>query len=126
MAQSPDEILATAVESSRNVKFGRGVVSKTTYVAALAVAVWLVIAWRWSDNMTANGGLILAGIVATAFACWYIKASQNFAERNPAQALLDGAEFLEWTRLEAAAKGLPSPPNQTPIEVKPSKLLGGS
>lgn len=93
--KSPDDVIASALESSRNIKFGRGVVSKTSYVAALVIAVWLMIAWRWSDNMIANLGLLIAGAAATGFAVWYIKSSQDFAERNPGQALLDGAEFLE-------------------------------
>ena len=109
--EGPDAILAKAVESSQNVKFGKGVVSKTTYVAALVIATWIVIAWRWSADLMADGGLLIAGLAATAFGAWYIKSSQNFAERNPAQAMLDGAEFLEWSRLEAAAKGIPSLPS---------------
>jgi hypothetical protein len=121
--RSPDEILATAVESSRNIKFGRGVVSKTSYVAALAMAVWGVVAWRWSENLIADVGLLVIGAVSTGFACWYINRCHEFAERNPAQALLEGAEFLEWSRLEAAAKGLAAPPpGQPQIEIKPARL----
>ena len=118
--KGPDEILASAVESSRNVKFGRGVVSKTSYVASFVVAVWLAIALRWGDNMTSNVGLMIVGLVATAFAVWYIRSSQNFAERNPGQALLDGAEFLEYTRMEAAARGVVALPNQPLLEIGPS------
>jgi len=124
MARSPDEILASAVESSRNVKFGRGVVSKTSYVAALCLAVWLAIAWKWNDSVIQDVGLLIIGVVTTIFAGWYIKATQNFAERNPAQALLEGAEFLEWSRLEAAAKGIPAPPKQPLIEVRPGSKRG--
>lgn len=101
--------------------------SKTTYVAGLVVALWLMIAWKWDEeSLAANGGLVLAGLIATVFAVWYIRSSQNFAERNPGQALLDGAEFLEWSRLEAAAKGVPSLPQQPAIEVLPGKRLGGT
>jgi len=114
--RSPDEILASAIESSRNIKFGRGVVSKTSYVAALVVAVWLMIAWRWTDNIAADTGLMVAGLVVTGFAVWYIKASQSFAEHNPSLALLEGAELLEWQRQEMVAKGLPPMPNAPLIE----------
>lgn len=120
---NPDDILASAIESSRNVKFGRGVVSKTSYVAALVGAVWITIAFRLGENLYANLGLLLAGCIATGFAFWYIRSSQKFAERNPGQALLDGAEFLEWSRIEAAAKGIPSPDNDKLIEIRPSKSL---
>ena len=63
-AKSPDEILAEAVESARNVKFGRGVVSKTSYVAALVVGVWIVVAWQWGGDPIADGGLLIAGAAA--------------------------------------------------------------
>jgi hypothetical protein len=116
---NPDEILASALESSRAVKFGRGVVSKTSYVAASVVVAWIGIALRIGDNIYTNGGLLVAGLVVTAFAIWYIRTSQAFAASNPGQAILDGAEFLEWSRLEAAAKGLPAPVDQPAIEVLP-------
>ena len=98
--------------------------SKTSYVAALVVGVWLMVAWRWSESLIADAGLLIAGSIATLFAGWYIKESQAFAERNPGQALLDGAEFLEWSRLEAAAKGLQSPQQGPLLEIKPSDGRG--
>src|SRR4051812_39474130 len=33
---------------------------------------------------------------------------QSFAERNPAQAMLEDAEFMEFKRFEAQAKGAPT------------------
>jgi hypothetical protein len=65
------------------------------------------IAWRWSDNLLADAGLGLAGLVATGVFVWWTSSTQKFAERNPAQALLEGAEFLEYQRFEAQAKGQP-------------------
>lgn len=119
---SPDEILAQVAESSRNVKLGKGVVSKTSYVAAFAVLVWAIIVWRWSDNLTTDAGLLLAGLAASGFAYWYIGATQRFAEKNPGQALLEGAEFLEWTKIGAATKALPSPVAEQPLtELPPLK-----
>lgn len=119
--KGPDEILATALESSRNVKFGRGVVSKTSYVAALVIVVWIAVAWRWSGDLSSDLGLLIAGVIATGFAGWYVKATQNFAERNPAQALLEGAELLEWQRQEAAAKGFTPVAGAPSIELPPSQ-----
>jgi hypothetical protein len=101
-------------------------VSKTSYVAALVLAVWLLIAWRWSaESVMMNAGLVVAGIAATVFGCWYIKQTQDFAERNPGQALLDGAEFLEYSRLGSASKSLPSPPpDQTTAKMLPNSETG--
>jgi hypothetical protein len=109
-AKSPDEILASAVESSRNIKFGRGVVSKTSYVAAFVVAVWLAVAWNWQGELSENIGRLIAGVIPTLFAVWFIRETQKFAEKNPAQALLEGAELLEWQKTEIQAKGLPPAP----------------
>jgi hypothetical protein len=118
MAKNPDEVLTQALESGRNIKFGRGVTSKTSWVAAALLAVWFAIACKWTNDLALDALLLLAGMVATAFAAWYIHSAQSFAERNPAQAMLEGAEFLEWKRIEAAAKGLP-PADELPlIEVK--------
>jgi hypothetical protein len=63
--RSPDESLTAALESSRNIKLGRGVVSKTSYVAALALAVWGFIAWRLGDDQTTNAMLLGVGLVVT-------------------------------------------------------------
>jgi len=76
--------------------------------------VWLAIAWRWTGTLSANFGMLIAGSVSTLFGAWYIKGTQSFAERNPAQALLEGAELLEWQKTEIQAKGLP------PIESQPA------
>ncbi len=119
--RGPDEVLAGVVQSARNIKFGRGVVSKTSYVAALVVAAWGVIVFRLGDNLITNGALLLAGLVATGFAFWYIRSSQKFAEQNPSLALLEGAELIEWQKLEVAAKGgLLQQPDDKMLEIKPA------
>ena len=93
--------------------------SKTSYVAALALAVLGFVAWRLGEDQITNAMLMLIGVAATGFALWYIRSTQSYAERNPGQALLEGAEFLEWSKLEAAAKGVPSLPGpQALIEIK--------
>lgn len=97
--------------------------SKTSYVIALPLVVWLAVAWRWDGPIGDNVGLLIAGFVSTLLGFWYVKETQNFAERNPAQALLDGAELLEWHRMETAAKGLPPSDDQPLIEL--GKASGG-
>ena len=114
--EDPSATVERILDSGRNIRFGKGVVAKTTYVAALAVAVWGIIAWRWSGDLQSNIGMVVAGTVATAFAFWFIRATQKFAENNPAQAMLEGAELLEWRRMDEKVKGLPSDPNSPLIE----------
>lgn len=116
-SKSPDELLASAIESSRSVKFGKGIVSKTSVVAGIAMMVLLAVAWRWNGTLSENLGLLVVASAALAFAVWYIRSTQSFAEKNPALALLDGAELLEWQRMETAAKGLPPAVDDPPREL---------
>ncbi len=106
-ASDPSAIVDKVIESSRNVRLGRGVVSKTSYVAAAVVAVWGIVAWRLSDSLVENAFLLGAAIVVTGFAVWFIRGTQSFAERNPGQAMLEGAELIEWRKLDVQAKGFP-------------------
>jgi hypothetical protein len=114
--EDPSESLRKVLESARNVRLGRGVVSKTSYVAVLPLSVWGVVAWRWSDNAVLDIGLLAIGMCATIFAMWFIKGTREFAERNPELALLEGAELLEWRRMEVAAKGVPPELDSRPLE----------
>ncbi len=116
MGQDPNEALRSILEAGRNVRLGRGLVAKTGHAAVLNLAVWGVIAWRWTDSLVVDAGLLLIGGAATAFTVWWTNSTQRFAERNPAQAMLEGAEFLEYRRMEVQAKGLPPVPNQPLIE----------
>jgi hypothetical protein len=105
VSSDPAEILAKAIESARNVKFGRGVVGKTGHVVLGLVAMWLVICLRLGENWMLDAGLIAAGLIGTALGVWWISAIKRFAERNPALALLEGAELVEYHRLEVTAQG---------------------
>ena len=101
----PEATVERILDSGRNIRFGKGVVAKTSYVAAATAAVWGIIAWRWSGDFSQNGGLLIAGIVETMFAIWFIRGTQNFAKENPAQAMLEGAELIEWRRMDETVKG---------------------
>jgi hypothetical protein len=102
-----------AVENGLGIKFGRGVVGKTSHAMIVLVVIWGLIVWKLGDNVALNSFLILAGILATGVFCWWTTATQSFAERNPAQAMLDGAEFLEYQRIESEAKGLEAIPGNS-------------
>lgn len=112
------QTITRALEHARNVRLGRGVVSKTSYVAAVPLVVWAFVVWRWSDNLAMDGGLLFIGLIATAFALWFIRSTRAFAERNPALALLEGAELIEWRKMEVAAQNIPAPAQTVLIEDK--------
>jgi hypothetical protein len=71
------------------------------------LGVWAVIIWQWTDNVTRDAGLLIAGLIVTGVFMWWVRTTQSFAERNPAQAILDGAQFIEYKKFEAQVKGLP-------------------
>lgn len=109
MLQEPPSVAVERIlDSGRNIRFGRGTVAKTSYVAACIVLVWGVIVWRWSPDLVSDTGLLIAGLIATGFGTWFIRATQTFAEKNPAQAMLEGAELLEWRRMDEQVKGGPA------------------
>lgn len=51
--------------------------SKTSYVAALALGVWAFVAWRLGDDPLTNSMLMAIGVVATGFAVWYIRSTHT-------------------------------------------------
>jgi len=67
--------------------------------------MWTVIAFRLSDSIAFDSFLVGCGVISTAFAIWSISSTQSFAQRNPAQAILEGADFIEYQKFEAQAKG---------------------
>lgn len=105
MAGAGDD-LAKILGATSGFKLGRGVVGKTGQAALGVLALWIVIIWRITDSMAANGILVGIGLIATLFAVWYVRATQSFAEKNPSLALLEGAEFVAYKQLEMAAAGM--------------------
>lgn len=104
MSENPDDIIRQIAEAGKGVRFGRGVVGKTGHAVIAVIALWGLIIWRLGDSMELNAALLAAGVVGTAVFVWWTLATQRFAERNPAQAMLEGAEFLEYQRFEAQTK----------------------
>lgn len=116
--EDPIETVQRILDSGRRVRFGRGVVSKTAYVAFGVVTVWAIVVWRLSDDPLTNAFLFAAAVLATAFGIWFVRGTQNYAEKNPAQAMLEGAELLQWQKMGLKAKGSRA--------IQPSTLTGGS
>lgn len=100
----PSEILRKVAESGMGVRFGRGVVAKTGYAVVGVLVIWLGVALKIGASTVQNCFLVGCGLIATALVIWWIRSTQQFAERNPAQAILEGAEFLEYKKLETTSK----------------------
>jgi hypothetical protein len=70
--------------------------------------------------------LVGAGLLATLFGWWFVRGSQEYAQKNPAQAMLEGAELLEWQKMDMAAKGIGTLPSSAPIEGYLTGKIGGA
>lgn len=109
--QTPQELLRTLGENFQKMTFGGGVVGRTSHAVWGLLVIWLAIIVRLSANVLLNWVLLGGGLIITGAVIWWIKRTHTFAERNPLQAMLSGAEFVEIQRYAAQAKGLPNPEN---------------
>ena len=98
-------MLRRLMVAGQQIKLGVGVVGKTSRSMLSIIAMWGVIIIRLSDNWALDGVLSAAGLAITGSFLWWVHSTQQFAERNPAQAMLEGAQLLEYQRFEAEAKG---------------------
>jgi hypothetical protein len=95
-----------------SIKFAKGVLGHTSWTIAFVFAAMAVTVWSLSNSPL----YALIGVVIEAlFACIFLLGSWWFAERNPAIALLEGANLVRWRELDMAAQGLPHP-DQTNIQ----------
>lgn len=68
------------------------------------LVIWLSVVWKLGDSLVLNCFLLGSAVFASVLVVWWIWATQRFAERSPAQAMLDGDEFIEYKRFEAEVK----------------------
>jgi hypothetical protein len=119
MADQPRDILGALgfnASSLDSVRFARGVVGNTTYVAGAALIAIGIIAFAFNSHP--EMALVLIGIVA-ALATLYFFGTWIFAHLHPDLALLGGAELLKLRQLEMAAKDVQLPPNLPNVELPP-------
>lgn len=104
-----DDLVQKLGETYRGVKFGRGVVGKTTYATVGIIALWAAIILRLSNDHFVNLALFGGGLIPTLFYWWWVRKTHDFATKNPGLAILEGAELIEYQKWEAEVKGLPAP-----------------
>ena len=74
-----------------------------------------------AGRLPANLLLYLALIAAVVFVV-FLRSVLNFADKNPAASLLEGAELLQWQQTELAAKGTGPIPLSAALPVPPLEL----
>lgn len=81
-------------------------VGRSATVAVVALIVLGVVAYKLNNEYAL---FAIAGISFVLFLIFFI-GSMIYGGKNPAAALLEGAELVKWQKQELAAKSLPHPP----------------
>ena len=87
------------------MRLGRGVVSQSARVVMLAICVLGVSVYFWTDNVSKDLGLAFVDLLVVGLAVFWMKETHRFAEKNPAQALLEGADLTRYHAQELKAAG---------------------
>jgi hypothetical protein len=112
--------LLARMQALGHIRLARGVVGKTSVVAGIALLVLGGIAWRID---AASLPMMAAAVVVAFFV--YLAAILWFAHRHPEQALLEGAEIIQYQQLQMAARQVPEAPPlkpTTPQQLPPGAL----
>jgi hypothetical protein len=96
-----------------HIRLARGVVGKASVVAGIALLVLGGISWRIDVGLLP----IMVGAVLIAF-FGYLAAVLWFAHKHPEQALLEGAEIIQY-RQQEMARGVTDLPLSTPVTPGP-------
>jgi hypothetical protein len=109
----------------QNVKLGPGVVGRNSSIAWVGGVVMLagVIGGVWLHSEILVGGALVGGLlVAVGVPCLNV----YFAKTNPAAALLEGAQFVEFHQLQLTASKGARPTEGGPPVPPPQQLPRGA
>ena len=96
-----DRTLLARMQALGHIRLAHGVVGKASVVAGIVLLALGAIAMRVDSDLL----LVMAGVVVLVFFV-YLAAMLWFAHRHPEQALLEGAEIIQYRQLELAARGI--------------------
>ena len=123
-SRDPLDLVKKLAESYRGIKFGAGVVGKTSHATLALFGVWGIVLFRLSENLWLDIALIAVGAISTGVYVWWSKRTQDFAAANPGLALLEGAELIEYQKWEAEIKGFVGKINSPIIPSPHIPILG--
>ena len=92
-------LLERAQAQLERVKLGRGVVGKLTNIGLAFFGIIAIVVAR-SDNPWIMGGAIVSAVAAFGF---FVYRVTEFADKHPEAALLEGAEFVAYKKLQMSA-----------------------
>lgn len=85
------------------IRMGAGVIGKTSYVVLAATLICGVAIWQLSGFMWAILGVVAAMIL---FVGCFLFAAFKYAYKHPEHAVLEGADLVNYRRIEMKAKGM--------------------
>lgn len=95
-----------------NIKFGPGVIGRTSTVLLGAAFVFATAIWALQNYPY----LVIAALAAfTALLVWFVHKAFHFAHTHPKFSVLDGAELVQFEQLQQAARD----PSIIELEAKP-------
>ena len=95
-------------------KLGSGVLGKSAIAVGLLMIVGGIAVFRLKSDQAI---LLALAAVFAAFFLWFFPVIR-FVERHPEAGLLESAEWMEYHRFQATAKGyLPKPPEKEPTSL---------
>jgi hypothetical protein len=115
MGADPMDLARKLAETYKTIKFGRGVVGKTSHATLALLGAWGIILFRLSENIILDSVLLFGGLIVTSVYCWWVHRTHKFAEANPGLAMLEGAQFVEYQKWEHEVKGHTPLPPSTPL-----------
>lgn len=94
-----DQLIATATR----IRFPNGAFGKTCMVITVVAAAFSMIAWSVHDQWVSALALILLAAITHIT----LQRLFDFADKNPAAAILEGAEFIRHEQMQITAKNMP-------------------
>ena len=93
--------LDNLIKSATHLRFPAGVFGKTCMLVAVVATAFAAIAWSVSTDWVSALALVLLSLLT----CTALFRLFNFADRNPAAAILEGAEFIKHEEMTLQYKG---------------------
>ena len=80
--RDPFDLVKRLAESYTNVKFGSGVVGKTSYAIAGVFLVWAIVLTRLTENLWFDLALIAGAGLVTYIYVWWVQRTQDFCRKE--------------------------------------------
>lgn len=108
-SDSPDPVayIKSLAVSGLRMRLAPGITGKSSFIYVGLITLWGIVLLRLSPNeYIFDAALIGAASFMTWIGMRECRKMREFAVANPALAMMEGADVIEYSRFEAEAKGL--------------------